>query len=107
MQGGGGTVPPVQVPFSFFGLALATLGGSFAWTLLGTPAPIAVLHLLVVGVFATVAMGALYQFVPVVGMAKLRWPSAAYVHVALAAVGTTGIVCGLNSGRFEFTAWGG
>ncbi len=69
--------------------------------------PFALLHLLVVGVFATVAMGALYQFVPVVGMVKLRFFRLAGVHLVLAVCGTGALVLGFQTGRFDLVTAGG
>jgi hypothetical protein len=68
------TVPPVQIPLAFVATALATLAATLVWTIVAFPAPLALLHALVVGVFLTIAMGLLYQFVPVVAMAPLRLP---------------------------------
>lgn len=54
-----------------------------------------------------VAMGALYQFVPVVGMVRLRLPQLAAVHLALAICGTAALVFGFQTARFAFVAAGG
>lgn len=100
-------LPPAWIPLSFFGFGVAALGAACLWLLLGAPLPLALLHLLVVGVFAMVAMGALYQFVPVVGMVRLRLVPLAPVHLALAVAGTTAIVLGFQSGNFALVRWGG
>lgn len=100
-------LPPPWIPLSFFATALCTLGSGFVWLLCGEVQSLALLHLLVVGVFAMVAMGALYQFVPVVGMARLRLPQLAALHLALAICGTTAVVFGFQTRRFEFVTAGG
>lgn len=100
-------VPPPWIPLSFFASALLALGFACVWVLSCTVQPLALLHLLVAGVFATVAMGALYQFVPVVGMVSLRAPALAGVHLALALCGTAALVFGFQTGRFGIVAAGG
>lgn len=100
-------VPPPWIPLSFFATAVCTLGSGFVWLLCGDVQSFALLHLFVVGVFAMVAMGALYQFVPVVGMVKLRLPGLAGLHLTLAICGTAATVFGFQTGRFEFVAAGG
>jgi hypothetical protein len=101
------TVPPPWIPLSFFGCGIAALGSAFMWLLCGAVQPLALLHLLAVGVFATVAMGALYQFVPVVGMVALRLLPLAGVHLLLALCGTAAIVFGFQAGRFDAVTAGG
>jgi hypothetical protein len=54
-----------------------------------------------------IAMGALYQFVPVVGMVHLRLVPLAGVHLLLAICGTTALVLGFQTGRFELVTAGG
>lgn len=100
-------VPPPQIPLAFVALALLTLGATLAWASFGTPQPLALLHALVVGVFLTVAMGLLYQFVPVVAMAPLRLRSLCFAHLALAAAGTTCLVDGFAHVSFVLVRWGG
>lgn len=100
-------VPPPWIPLSFFGSGLAGLGSAFVWLLCGQVQPFALLHLLVVGVFAMVAMGALYQFVPVVGMVRLRLAPLAGVHLVFAVCGTAALVFGFQSGRFDVVTAGG
>jgi hypothetical protein len=93
-------VPPPLIPLAFVALALSTLGATLAWASAGSPQPLALLHALAVGVFLTVAMGLLYQFVPVVAMAPLRLRYLCFVHLALAAAGTACLVDGFQ--RFDF-----
>ena len=100
-------VPPASIALSFFATGVATLGATLTWVVLGEPSPLAVLHLLVVGVFAMVAMGALYQFVPVVGMAPLRSTRLPFVHLAVAVCGTALIICGFESGVLAYVVAGG
>src|SRR5665213_154588 len=104
---GAKTVPPPQIPLAFVGTALLMLGATLLWILLGNLAPLALLHALIVGVFLMVAMGLIYQFVPVVAMAPLRWPQAAFVHLALAVVGTACIVGGFQMVNFTLVRLGG
>lgn len=101
------TVPPASIALSFFATGVATLGATLTWVVAGTPAPLAILHLLVVGVFAMVAMGALYQFVPVVGMAPLRSTRVPFVHLFVAVCGTVLLVYGFQSGLSSYVAAGG
>ncbi len=103
----GGAVPPPAIPLSFVGTALLALGTTLLWLLLGNPAPLALLHALVLGVFLMVAMGLLYQFVPVVAMAPLRWPYAAFVHLVLAVVAAVLIVSGFQRSDFALVRLGG
>lgn len=101
------TVPPPSIALSFFATGVATLGATLTWVLAGTPSPLAILHLLVVGVFAMFAMGALYQFVPVVGMTPLRSSRLPFVHLLLALCGTAALVYGLQTGLLSYVAAGG
>ncbi|HUY41107.1 MAG TPA: hypothetical protein VMV82_06015 [Candidatus Dormibacteraeota bacterium] len=87
--------------------ALATLVATLVWTIAALPAPLALLHALVVGVFLTIAMGLLYQFVPVVAMAPLRLPYLAFLHLALALTGTLCIVGGFQHSDFALVRLGG
>lgn len=100
-------VPPAWIPLSFFGFGVAALGCAFLWILCAQVQPFALLHLLAVGVFAMVAMGALYQFVPVVGMVRLRLAPLAGAHLLLAVCGTAALVYGFQTGRFGVVAAGG
>lgn len=100
-------VPSPWVALPFVGVAVATLGATALWVAIGAPALLALLHALAVGVFLTVAMGLLYQFVPVVAMATLRWPALARVHLVLAVVGTACLVGGFQTGNFHLVAAGG
>lgn len=100
-------VPPPWIPLSFFGSGIAALGAAFVWLLCAQVEPFALLHLLVVGAFAMVAMGALYQFVPVVGMVRLRLAPLAGVHLLLAVCGTAALVFGFQAGRFDLATAGG
>ncbi len=93
-------MPPPQIPLAFVATALATLAITLAWAMVAVPTPLALLHALVVGVFLTTAMGLLYQFVPVVAMAPLRLSYLAFLHLALALVGTLCLVAGFQ--RFDF-----
>lgn len=101
------TVPPPSIALSFFATGVATLGAALTWVVAGSVAPLALLHLLVAGVFAMVAMGALYQFVPVVGMAPLRSARLPFVHLALAICGTILLVYGFQTGAFADVQAGG
>lgn len=101
------TVPPASIALSFFATGVATLGATLMWTVLGAPAPLTLLHLLTVGVFAMIAMGALYQFVPVVGMAPLRWTQVPFVHLFVAICGTVLLAYGFQTGLLSYVAAGG
>lgn len=101
------TIPPPLIPLLFFATSVATLGAALLWAIVAMPQMLALLHLLVVGVFAMVAMGALYQFVPVVGMAPLRFSPLAYVHWGIAVCGTALLAYGFQTGAFAFVAAGG
>lgn len=100
-------MPPAWIALSFFATGIATLGATLVWVLAGTPSPLALLHLLVVGVFATIAMGALYQFVPVVGMSPLRSTRLPFVHLVLAACGTALLAYGFQNGDMAEVIAGG
>jgi hypothetical protein len=86
---------------------MATLGAALLWLIVGQPAPLALLHALVVGVFAMVAMGALYQFVPVVGMAPLRSVRVPFAHLAIAVSGTVLLLYGFQTGGYAYVTAGG
>lgn len=101
------TVPPAPIALSFFATGVATLGATLIWALAGTLAPLALLHLLVVGVFAMVAMGALYQFVPVVGMAPLRSTRLPFLHLLIAVCGTVTLAYGFQTGLLSYVVAGG
>lgn len=100
-------VPPPAIPLAFVASALLALGAALGWAAIATPPPLALLHLIVVGGFLTVAMGLLYQFVPVVATAPLRWPALAFVHLALALTGTLCIVTGFATGDLARVHLGG
>ncbi len=106
-SGAASTVPPPQIPLAFVATALATLAAILAWEIVAVPTPLALLHALVVGVFLTIAMGLLYQFVPVVAMAPLRLSYLAFVHLALALVGTICLVAGFERADFALVRLGG
>lgn len=100
------TIPPPSIPLAFFATSIATLGAALSWAIVDAE-PFVLLHLLVVGVFATMAMGALYQFVPVVGMAPLRLRPLAYVHLALAIAGTSLLALGFHTAQMQLVMDGG
>jgi len=100
-------VPPWQIPFAFFATSIATLGAALLWTAIAPPPAFVLLHLLVLGVFATTAMGALYQFVPVVGMAPLRFSRLPYAHLALAIAGTALVAYGFDVTNLQIVLLGG
>jgi len=54
-----------------------------------------------------VALGLLYQFVPVVAMAPLQFPYLAVVHAAIATAGTVCIVLGFQESAFALVRTGG
>ena len=101
------TVPPPSIALSFFATGVATLGASLTWAVAGSASPLALLHLLVAGVFAMIAMGALYQFVPVVGMAPLKSTRLPFVHLALAVCATILLAYGFQTGVLSDVAAGG
>ncbi len=101
------TVPPPHIPLLFVSIALVTLAATMVWTLVDTVAPLALLHALAVGVFLMVALGLLYQFVPVVAMAPLRFQRLAIVHAVIATAGTACIVLGFQEGAFAWVRTGG
>ncbi len=107
MNGRPKTVPHPAIPFSFFATGLAAIGGAILWPIVQEPSRLALLHLLVVGGYATIAMGALYQFVPVVGMSTLRGAPFAFVHLMLAVAGTCLIVSGFALSRPALLLAGG
>ncbi len=101
------SVPPPQIPLTFVGIALLTLGATLVWMLTGASVPLAVLHALILGVFLMTAMGLLYQFVPVVAMAQLQLPYAAFAHLGFAMAGTLCIVVGFARVDFALVRTGG
>ncbi|MDE2482769.1 MAG: hypothetical protein KGN02_11310 [bacterium] len=86
---------------------MLTLGATLVWMLVAAPQPLAVLHALALGVFLTIALGLLYQFVPVVARRTLRMPTLAFVHLACAASGTALVVEGFATLDFTRVAVGG
>lgn len=106
-KGGGPTIPPPHIPLLFVAIALLTLVVTTVWTLVGTIVPLALLHALAVGVFLMVALGLLYQFVPVVAMAPLQFPNLAIVHAGIATAGTVCIVLGFQENAFALVRTGG
>lgn len=101
------TIPPPLIPLLFFATSVATLGATLLWVIVAMPPMLALLHVLVAGVFAMVAMGALYQFIPVVGMAPLRFAPLAYVHWCIALCGTAVLIYGFDRGALALVAAGG
>lgn len=106
-KGASPTIPAPHVPLLFVSIALLTLVATTVWTLVGTVAPLALLHALAVGVFLMVALGLLYQFVPVVAMAPLQFQYLAIVHAGIATAGTVCIVLGFQEGAFALVRTGG
>lgn len=102
-----GRAPSPFIPLSFVAIALVTLGATIVSIIVWQPPALAIIHALAVGVFLTVALGLLYQFIPVVTMSTLRWPHLAYVHLVLAACGTASIVVGFSQGSFSLVYLGG
>lgn len=101
-----GSMPPPLLPIGFFAFGLLALGVAVAGSA-GLWAPLALLHVAVLGAFASIAMGALYQFVPVIGGSRLPWPSLGFVHAALHVVGTVALVWGFQTAWFSFVGFGG
>lgn len=102
------TVPPPAIPLTFVALALATLGAVLGASALGIMLqPLALLHALALGVFATVALGLLYQFVPVVAQTPLRNAPLAFVHALFALTGTLLIIIGFQRVDFGLVRLGG
>lgn len=99
-------MPPPLLPIGFFAFGLAALGAAVGGSA-GAWAPLALLHLAVLGGFASIAMGALYQFVPVIGGSRLASPPLGFVHLALQIVGTITVVAGFQGGRFNAVGIGG
>ncbi len=106
-KGASPTIPPPHVPLLFVSIAFLTLVVTTVWALVGTIVPLALLHALAVGVFLMVALGLLYQFVPVVSMAPLRFPHLAIVHAGIATAGTVCIVLGFQESAFALVRTGG
>jgi len=108
MQSAKGAILPTPfLPLGFFAAGVGALGlASFALALAAWT-PLAILHLVAVGSFATIAMGALYQFVPVVGMQPLRGAPIGFAHLGLAAIGTLLLVAGFASGEPRLIVSGG
>lgn len=101
-----GSMPPPLLPISFFAFGLAALGAAVGGSG-GAWAPLALLHAAVLGAFASIAMGALYQFVPVIGGSRLPSPPLGFVHLALHVVGTIAVIAGFQSGAFGVVGIGG
>ncbi len=101
------TVPTPYLPLSFFAAGILALGLAALALALDALTPLAILHLVAVGSFATIAMGALYQFVPVVGMLPLRGIPLGFIHLPLAIAGTALLVWGFTQGAFTVVAAGG
>jgi hypothetical protein len=108
MMGGDGALPPLHVPLRFFataavflvasGVAVAVWGPVVFEQRWSAPA-LAVTHLLTLGFFTMVMLGALFQVVPVIGGRPI--PAATVVatvtHLALTA-GTVALAHGLATG---------
>ena len=102
------TVPPPWVALTFVALALATFGAVALLLITGVIVqPLALLHGLALGVFGTVALGLLYQFVPVVAQRPLRCIPLAVVHALLACAGTALLVTGFQTLDFGLVRLGG
>lgn len=106
-KGASPTIPPPHIPLLFVSIAFLTLVVTTVWALVGTIVPLALLHALAVGVFLMVALGLLYQFVPVVSMAPLRFPHLAIAHAGVATAGTVCIVLGFQESAFALIRTGG
>ena len=107
MNAGSSSVPPPHIALTFVAIAFVTLVGTSVWTLVAAVAPLALLHALAVGVFLMVAMGLLYQFVPVVAMSPLRFRHLPLLHAAIATSGTLCIVIGFQNAAFGVVRAGG
>ncbi len=102
--------------FPFFGLGLASLVALVAWAVTHpglfaapalAPAPLAFVHLAVLGWMAPFVFGAAYQLIPVLAEAPLWSRKTAWLHFALHAVAAPPLVLAL--GRADFAAaapWG-
>ena len=99
-------MPPPLLPMGFFAFGLLSLGVTVAGSA-GIWAPLALLHVAVLGAFASIAMGALYQFVPVIGGSPLRWAPLGFVHMALHVVGTVTLIVGFQTMAFTLVGVGG
>ncbi len=102
-----GKAPSPFIPLSFVAAALLTLIATIVATIFSSPQPLAVLHALAVGVFLTIALGLLYQFIPVVSLSSLKLPQLAYVHLVLALSGTGLLVYGFANLSFSSVFAGG
>ncbi len=102
-----GKSPSPFIPFTFVAIGLGNLLMTLLWMLLGDPVPLALLHAFAVGVFLTIALGLLYQFIPVVGLGTLRFPRVAYVHALCALVGSALLVYGFQHAAYAWVAFGG
>lgn len=101
-----GSMPPPLLPIGFFAFGLAALGAAVGGSA-GVWVPLALLHLAALGAFASIAMGALYQFVPVIGGSRLSSPPLGFVHFALHAIGAITVVAGFQRGSFTAVGIGG
>jgi hypothetical protein len=101
-----GSMPPPLLPMGFFAFGLLSLGAAVAGSA-GLWAPLALLHVAVLGAFASIAMGALYQFVPVIGGSRLPWPPLGFVHLALHVAGTVTLIAGFQTMQFSWVGIGG
>lgn len=99
-------MPPPLLPMGFFAFGLAALGVAVAGSA-GFWMPLALLHTAVLGAFASIAMGALYQFVPVIGGSRLPWPPLGFAHLALHVVGVVTLIAGFQLGDFAAVGLGG
>ncbi len=93
-----------------FGLAAASLAADPGLLLLphAHPYMLALVHLWLPGFLLSIAIGALYQLIPVVlGTPLLLSAIGAWVHLGLHSLGVTLLVNGFASGRFSVVAAGG
>lgn len=103
--------------FPFFGLGLTALLALVAWAalhpeLLETPvrafAPLAFVHLAVLGWMAPFVFGAAYQLIPVIAEAPLWSRRGAWLHFALHLVAAPPLIAAMARGDFAAAAhWGG
>ncbi len=103
--------------FPFFGLGLAALLALIAWAvvypeLLLTPvrafAPLAFVHLAVLGWMAPFVFGAAYQLIPVIAEAPLWSRRGAWLHFTLHLVAAPLLIRAMAGGDFSSAAlWGG
>jgi len=99
-------MPPPLLPVGFFAFGLLSLGAAVAGSA-GLWARLALLHVAVLGAFASIAMGALYQFVPVIGGSRLPWPPLGFVHLALHVAGTVTVIAAFQKMQFSWVGIGG